>query len=73
MYSGMKDTSPNKIRRHECSIVNLDSENSSGIHWTAYMKCYLQKSWSTNIFDAMVALQIYRNLILIFNILIYLL
>lgn len=34
----MIDTLPNKIRRHECGIVNMDSEKGPGTHWTAYIK-----------------------------------
>lgn len=34
----MKDTLPRKIRRHECGIINMDSDSGSGTHWTAYLK-----------------------------------
>lgn len=35
----MRDSLPNKIRQnYECGIVNLDSSNGPGTHWTAYRK-----------------------------------
>lgn len=34
----MKDNLPEKIRKKECGIVNLDSSSGPGTHWTAYVK-----------------------------------
>lgn len=34
----MRDTLPKKIHKQECGIVNLDSSNGDGTHWTAYIK-----------------------------------
>lgn len=29
---------PNKSEKNECGIINLDSFDGSGTHWTAYIK-----------------------------------
>lgn len=34
----MKDALPNKIRRNETGIVNLDNTAGSGTHWICYKK-----------------------------------
>lgn len=34
----MRDILPHKCKKEECGIVNLDSVNSSGTHWTCYYK-----------------------------------
>lgn len=34
----MRNALPNKCRRHECGIINLDDENGPGTHWVAYSK-----------------------------------
>lgn len=34
----MKDHLPKKIRKRECGIINLDSSDGPGTHWTAYVK-----------------------------------
>lgn len=34
----MRDTLPVKIRKIECGILNLDDNQGSGSHWTAYKK-----------------------------------
>lgn len=34
----MRDTLPNKIRKRESGIVNLDTNDGDGTHWIAYIK-----------------------------------
>lgn len=34
----MRDLLPNKIRKIECGIVNLDSFEGNGTHWVCYFK-----------------------------------
>lgn len=34
----MRDSLPNKPLKNECAIVNLDSQQNDGTHWTAYCK-----------------------------------
>lgn len=34
----MRDNLPRKIRKLECGVVNMDSSNGPGTHWTAYKK-----------------------------------
>lgn len=34
----MRDSLPNKIRKKESGIVNLDSKHHEGSHWTSYVK-----------------------------------
>ena len=34
----MRDTLPNKIKEHECGIVNLDSVRGPGTHYGCYFK-----------------------------------
>lgn len=34
----MRDCLPNKPKRCECAIINLDSINNRGTHWTSYIK-----------------------------------
>lgn len=34
----MRDALPQKIRKKECGIINLDESSGSGTHWTAYCK-----------------------------------
>lgn len=34
----MRDTLPNKARKIECAVINLDSVHSIGTHWVAYKK-----------------------------------
>lgn len=34
----MRDNLPKKVKKYERGIVNLDSVNGSGTHWTAYKK-----------------------------------
>lgn len=34
----MRDNMPHKIRQKERGIINLDSINGPGTHWTAYKK-----------------------------------
>ena len=35
----MKDALPNKIKRSECGIINLENSESGGSHWVAYYNC----------------------------------
>lgn len=44
----MRDELPKSISSVECGIVNLDSGNRAGSHWTAYAK----KNNSINYFDS---------------------
>lgn len=34
----MRNNLPSRIRKHESGIVNLDSEEGDGTHWTSYVK-----------------------------------
>lgn len=34
----MRDNLPTSPKHYECGVVNLDSINSSGTHWVAYIK-----------------------------------
>lgn len=34
----MRNALPNKPRRNECAIINLDDDIGSGTHWVAYYK-----------------------------------
>lgn len=34
----MRDNLPNKARKYECGIINLDNVNGPGTHWVAYKK-----------------------------------
>ncbi|CAH0560605.1 unnamed protein product [Brassicogethes aeneus] len=34
----MQDDLPHKIKQFECGIINLDSSEGDGTHWTAYIK-----------------------------------
>lgn len=34
----MRNGLPKKIHKNECGIINLDSQEGSGTHWTAYHK-----------------------------------
>lgn len=34
----MRDNLPKKVKKYERGIVNLDSINGPGTHWTAYKK-----------------------------------
>ncbi|MCC8406653.1 MAG: hypothetical protein LN560_03450 [Rickettsia endosymbiont of Sceptobius lativentris] len=34
----MRDTLPKRAYKNECGIVNLDSVESMGTHWVAYIK-----------------------------------
>lgn len=34
----MRDTLPQKIKKYESGIVNLDTNNGDGTHWIAYTK-----------------------------------
>lgn len=40
----MRDTLPQKPRKNECCIINHDSVQSSGTHWTALAKIN-DKAW----------------------------
>ena len=34
----LRDTLPNKPRKNECGILNLDSSDGNGTHWVAWFK-----------------------------------
>lgn len=34
----MRNNLPNKIHIKECGIINLDSKENKGTHWTCYVK-----------------------------------
>jgi hypothetical protein len=34
----MKDELPQKVKKIECGIINLQNTNKEGSHWTAYYK-----------------------------------
>lgn len=34
----MRDTLPEKVKKYECGIINLDSIDGNGTHWLCYYK-----------------------------------
>ncbi len=58
----MRDTLPKKIKNIECGIINLDSINGCGTHWTCYHKnenqCYYFDSFGL---DPPIELCMYLN------------
>jgi hypothetical protein len=34
----MRDMLPNKVRKNECAVVNLDSFKQKGSHWVSFIK-----------------------------------
>lgn len=40
----MRNNLPNKCRKNECGVINLDNKNGDGTHWVCYHKknkeCY---------------------------------